>query len=48
MHVGKVKEWGERDSFKTGNAGDTENSQLGELVLDWLKKDQGERGPRNV
>jgi CCR4-NOT complex subunit CAF16 len=48
MSLGKVKEWGSVEEFdletKTENTG---NSRLGELVLQWLKADLKDRGPRN-
>ena len=47
MSMGKVKEWGEVAKFEVGKGRDTGNSRLGELVLEWLKKDLKERGPRN-
>src|SRR5271156_1810715 len=53
MHLGKVKEWGAAESIlggrvKEGKKGLTRagNSELGELVLDWLRADLEERGPR--
>ncbi|KAL8943954.1 MAG: hypothetical protein Q9216_000767 [Gyalolechia sp. 2 TL-2023] len=45
MHVGRVKEWGAMESFQTEMPRNG-NSQLGELVLTWLKQDLKERGPR--
>lgn len=47
MSLGKVKEWGEVGQFdlETG-VRQTGNSRLGELVLEWLKDDLRERGPR--
>lgn len=47
MHLGKVKEWGSMESFDFGGLRKSGNSQLGELVLDWLKEDLEERGPRD-
>jgi CCR4-NOT complex subunit CAF16 len=47
MSMGKVKEWGDMTKFDLGKAGLTGNSRLGELVLEWLKDDLAERGPRN-
>jgi len=49
MSLGRVKKWGD---LKTHNVnpsepGKTGNSQLGDLVLEWLKEDMEERGPRN-
>ncbi|MCJ1293860.1 CCR4-NOT regulatory complex component [Xylographa carneopallida] len=46
MHVGRVKEWGSMGKFDVGGFRKTGNSLLGELVLDWLKDDLRERGPR--
>ena len=46
MHVGRVKEWGHVESFDIGGMKKSGNSQLGELVLTWLKDDLEERGPR--
>ncbi|KAK3169471.1 hypothetical protein OEA41_008854 [Lepraria neglecta] len=46
MHMGKVKEWGNVDKFDVGGIRRSGNSQLGELVLEWLKDDLRERGPR--
>jgi CCR4-NOT complex subunit CAF16 len=53
MHLGKVKEWGAAESIlgdgvKEGKKRLTRagNSELGELVLDWLRADLEERGPR--
>lgn len=47
MSMGKVKEWGEVAKFEVGKGRDTGNSRLGELVLEWLREDLKERGPRN-
>ena len=46
MHLGRVKEWGSMEKFDLGGMKATGNSQLGELVLGWLKDDLKERGPR--
>lgn len=48
MSLGKVKEWGEVESFDLQGRGGPHsgNSRLGELVLGWLKDDLQERGPR--
>ena len=46
MHIGKVKEWGAVEKFNVGVMRKSGNSQLGELVLEWLKDDLRERGPR--
>ncbi|RFU32203.1 hypothetical protein B7463_g4098, partial [Scytalidium lignicola] len=49
MSLGKVKEWGSVDQFEINKkVKETGNSRLGELVLNWLKEDLKERGPRNV
>ena len=45
MHLGTAKEWGSIEQFKIGST-NSGNSQLGELVLQWLKEDLEERGPR--
>lgn len=48
MHLGRVRQWGSLDKFKSDvPAGTSENSVLGELVLRWLKEDLATRGPRN-
>lgn len=47
MHVGHVKEWGPIDKFDLDSMQRSGNSHLGELVLQWLKDDLKERGPRN-
>ena len=47
MHMGKVKEWGSMEKFDVGGLKKSGNSQLGELVLEWLKEDLEERGPRH-
>lgn len=46
MHMGRVKEWGSMEKFDLGGIRKSGNSQLGELVLEWLKDDLKERGPR--
>lgn len=47
MHLGNVKEWGDVKQFKMGEVDKKSgNSQLGELVLEWLKDDLRQRGPR--
>lgn len=46
MHMGRVKEWGDMKQFNVDNLQKSGNSQLGELVLSWLKDDLEERGPR--
>ncbi|KAF3021521.1 CCR4-NOT regulatory complex component [Neopestalotiopsis sp. 37M] len=48
MHLGTVREWGPASQFLGDTQGtSTGNSQLGELVLGWLKSDLQSRGPRN-
>ncbi|KAI4723721.1 P-loop containing nucleoside triphosphate hydrolase protein [Aureobasidium sp. EXF-10728] len=49
MSLGKVRQWGAMESFNVKDAGGdrTGNSLLGELVLEWLREDLAERGPRN-
>ena len=47
MHMGRVKEWGTIEHFDVQAVQSSGNSQLGELVLEWLKGDLKERGPRN-
>lgn len=46
LHMGKVKEWGSMGSFEVKGVEGSGNSQLGGLVLKWLKDDLRERGPR--
>ena len=46
MHLGQLRDWGTVEKFYVGHAQLSENSQLGELVLKWLKRDHRERGPR--
>lgn len=48
MSLGRVKKWGTMGEFdvEIGGAGKGGNSQLGDLVLKWLKEDLKERGPR--
>ncbi|OXV11958.1 hypothetical protein Egran_00281 [Elaphomyces granulatus] len=50
MCLGSVREWGPMGRFHVEipqNAYPSENSQLGELVLRWLRLDLEDRGPRN-
>ncbi|KAF2867725.1 ABC transporter-like protein [Massariosphaeria phaeospora] len=51
MSLGKVKKWGSMDQLNIRSDPNTRfvsaNSQLGELVLQWLQEDLDERGPRN-
>ena len=46
---GRIKKSGSMESFEVqkGGAGKSGNSQLGDLVLEWLKEDLKERGPRS-
>lgn len=48
MALGKVKKWGAMDSFEVPptDGGAEGNSRLGQLVLQWLRADLEERGPR--
>ncbi|KAL2815879.1 P-loop containing nucleoside triphosphate hydrolase protein [Aspergillus granulosus] len=48
MHIGNVRQWGPIEKFKSEAPETSENSQLGEIVLKWLKEDLQARGPRNV
>lgn len=48
MHLGKVKDWGSIEKWDLEKPKLSGNSQLGELVLHWLKEDLEERGPRHV
>jgi CCR4-NOT complex subunit CAF16 len=49
MSLGRVKKWGSMEDFdaKVSGAGSTGNSKLGDIVLQWLKEDLEERGPRS-
>ncbi len=48
MSLGRVKKQGTMADFdiQVGGAGKSGNSQLGDVVLKWLKEDLEERGPR--
>ncbi|KAL4989041.1 P-loop containing nucleoside triphosphate hydrolase protein [Aspergillus falconensis] len=48
MHLGNVRQWGAIEKFKEEAPETSENSQLGEIVLKWLKEDLQARGPRNA
>ncbi|KAL5337086.1 P-loop containing nucleoside triphosphate hydrolase protein [Aspergillus crustosus] len=48
MHLGNVRQWGAIEKFKDEAPETSQNSQLGEIVLKWLKEDLKARGPRNV
>lgn len=48
MHMGRVKGWGGMDSFMIEGVEQGGNSQLGGLVLAWLRDDLRERGPRGA
>lgn len=47
MNLGAVRQWGPIEQFQGEVPETAENSQLGELVLKWLKEDLKTRGPRN-
>ena len=49
MALGKVRKWGDIDSFEVPKTEGAEegNSRLGQLVMGWLKEDLQERGPRD-
>lgn len=49
MSLGRVKKWGPMESMKVPetDGGVQGNSRLGQLVLQWLREDLAERGPRN-
>lgn len=49
MSLGKIRQWGPIESFDVESAQGTlpGNSRLGQLVLQWLKEDLADRGPRN-
>ncbi|KAJ4305879.1 CCR4-NOT regulatory complex component [Kalmusia sp. IMI 367209] len=51
MSLGRVKKWGSMEELNVlpdpGSRVVSGNSQLGELVLQWLQEDLDERGPRN-
>lgn len=47
MNLGSVRQWGSIEQFQGEVPETAENSQLGELVLKWLKEDMKTRGPRN-
>lgn len=46
MHMGTLKEWGSMEELNVDRVQRSANSQLGRLVLGWLKDDLRERGPR--
>ncbi|KAK5167733.1 CCR4-NOT regulatory complex component [Saxophila tyrrhenica] len=48
MSLGRVKKWGEMGTFEVPptDGGAEGNSRLGQLVLQWLREDLEERGPR--
>lgn len=47
LHLGAVKQWGPAQELLEGMAPNSDgNSQLGQLVLGWLREDLKERGPR--
>jgi CCR4-NOT complex subunit CAF16 len=49
MAAGKVRDWGETAKFeeRLGTAAQSGNSRLSEIVLEWLREDLKERGPRS-
>ncbi|TPX15195.1 uncharacterized protein E0L32_004753 [Thyridium curvatum] len=47
MHVGTVREWGPAREFLESVPATSGNSQLGDLVLGWLRTDLQDRGPRS-
>lgn len=49
MSLGRVKKWGSIDELTADKDIDTRtgDSKLGQLVMQWLKEDLAERGPRN-
>ncbi|KAL2109339.1 hypothetical protein VUR80DRAFT_2564 [Thermomyces stellatus] len=48
LHLGAVKQWGPAQKLLEGMGAATDgNSQLGQLVLGWLREDLKERGPRS-
>lgn len=46
MHLGTVKQWGNIEQFNLNRSVHSGNSDLSELVLEWLKQDLKDRGPR--
>lgn len=46
MHMGEVRNWGPMERLLDSQPRASENSQLGEVVLEWLKQDLKDRGPR--
>ena len=47
MHLGRVKDWGSMEKYEAGGIKSSGNSQLGDLVLQWLRDDLEDRGPRD-
>jgi CCR4-NOT complex subunit CAF16 len=48
MHLGRVKQWGVAETFLEESKPVADgNSQLGQLVLGWLRDDLKDRGPRS-
>ena len=45
MHQGTVREWGSASSILQKRQGST-NNPLGDRVLEWLRQDLADRGPR--
>ncbi|KAL3479431.1 P-loop containing nucleoside triphosphate hydrolase protein [Aspergillus californicus] len=48
MHLGNVRQSGPIEKFRAEAPETSQNSQLGEIVLKWLKEDLQARGPRYV
>ena len=46
LHMGTCKEWGPIERFTGTDEQGKGGKRLGEVVLDWLKEDIKERGPR--
>ena len=47
MHLGIIKDWGSMKKFEVDKVKNEGNSRLGELVIEWLREDLKDRGPRN-
>jgi len=49
LSLGRCKKWGKMEEMLQAvpSAGKSGNSQLGDLVMQWLEEDLEERGPRN-
>lgn len=46
MHLGEIRTWDSMENLDDGTRSHSENSRLGEIVLQWLKEDLKSRGPR--